>query len=161
MVHLESKLVREGNESIREKNPQSRSLYVVEELVVSSYLRQTRSQRSEAIDNGKFQRRASFSTLTSCQFPSGNLFICLFIYPSLYAFLPSCLPAFLSYFKEDCCFGPFPEMMTFNRSGLWSQNTEINKGSQILSIWTATGLRQWFATLAAHLNHLKSFERRN
>lgn len=36
MVHLESKLVREGNENIREKNPQSRSLYVVEELVVSS-----------------------------------------------------------------------------------------------------------------------------
>lgn len=37
MVNLESKLITEGNANIREKGQQIRSLYVVEELVISAY----------------------------------------------------------------------------------------------------------------------------
>lgn len=44
MVNLESKLITEGNANIREKGQQIRSLYVVEELVISAYLREMRFQ---------------------------------------------------------------------------------------------------------------------
>lgn len=44
MVNLESKLITEGNANIREKGQQIRSLCVVEEVVISAYLREMRFQ---------------------------------------------------------------------------------------------------------------------
>lgn len=88
-------------------------VYVVEELVMSGYLREKGIWRCGQLLVQKGLEQSFFFN-SNLKLESLGKFICFFIYPfivSIPSFLPPYFPLF-QHIKEHCCLAPFPDIMT-------------------------------------------------